>query len=69
MNIEITTSETLDSNMEIVRYPGQAAKNLTSIASMHKSQKKENKTFKNHLAEYLVGQGASWSSGGRKATC
>ena len=54
MNIEITTSETLDSNMEIVRYPGQAAKNLTSIASMHKSQKKEKKTFKNHLAEYLV---------------
>ena len=39
MNIEITTSETLDSNMEIVRYPGQAAKKLTSIANMHKSKK------------------------------
>ena len=41
MNIEITTSETLDSNMEIVRYPGQAAKNLTIIASMHKNKKRQ----------------------------
>ena len=40
MNIEITTSETLDSNIEIVRYPGQAAKKITFIASMHKSKKK-----------------------------
>ena len=40
MNIEITVSETLDSNIEIVRYPGQAAKKLTSIAIMQKKQKK-----------------------------
>ena len=35
MNIEITTSETLDSKIKIVRYPGQAAKKLTSIAISH----------------------------------
>ena len=54
MNIEITTSETLDSNIEIVRYPGQAAKKITYIASMHKSKKKANKTFKTTLRSILL---------------
>ena len=69
MNIEITTSETLDSNIEIVRYPGQAAKKISFIAIMPKKSKNAKQTFKNHLAEYLVGQGASWSRGRRNATC
>ena len=54
MNIEITTSETLDSNIEIVRYPGQAAKNLTSIASMHKSKKRKIKHSKTTLRSILL---------------
>ena len=69
MNIEITTSETLDSNIEIVRYPGQAAKKSHLLLLCQKKSKNAKQTFKNHLAEYLVGQGASWSRGRRNATC
>ena len=70
MNIEITTSETLDSNIEIVRYPGQAAKKShLLLLCQQKISKNAKQTFKNHLAEYLVEQGASWSRGRRNATC
>ena len=57
MNIEITTSETLDSNIEIVRYPGQAAKKLTSIANMHKSKKRKIKHSKTTLRSILLDKG------------
>ena len=54
MNIEITTSETLDSNMEIVRYPGQAAKKSHLLLLCQKKAKMQNKHSKTTWRSILL---------------
>ena len=54
MNIEITTSETLDSNIKIVRYPGQAAKKTHIYSHKPLSKKRQIKHSKTTLRSILL---------------